>query len=113
MPVSSEYRPPSLQRAVGQVLGLTYPTCHDIEIPVFVLKLGGLFKPRYLFYQYEVRGAATLSAPTVIYADVFYTRSRAVKAAKAADERIRVKIGNYYYGKRKPSQLVKLPTDDR
>ena len=83
----------------------------NIEFPLLVLKLGGFFKPRYLVYQYEVRGPS--NTPTCVYAAVFYSRSRAVKAAKAADDRLRFKIGNRAFGKRRWAELVKLPTDSR
>jgi hypothetical protein len=36
-----------------------------------------------------------------------------VKAAQAADDRMRVRIGNVVIGKRRLAQLLKLPTDDR
>jgi hypothetical protein len=72
-----------------------------------VLKLGGLFKPRSLVLQIEVRGAANTETP--VYAEVFYTRSRAEKAAKAADDRMRVRIGDVSIGKRRWAQLLKLP----
>jgi hypothetical protein len=71
----------------------------NIEIPLFVLKLGGLFKPRYLVVQHEIRGAG--NNPTVVYAELFYTRPRAVKAAQAADERLRIRIGNVSIGRRR------------
>jgi len=83
----------------------------NIEIPLFVIKLSGKIKPRYLVFQYKVRGPA--NTPTVVYADVFYSRSRALKAAKGANDRLRIKIGNYTIGKRRGAELVKLPTDIR
>jgi hypothetical protein len=83
----------------------------NVEFPLLVLKLGGFFKPRYLVIQYQLRGAA--NTPTVVYAQLFYTRSRAVKAVHAADARIRIRIGDYMIGKRKPAELIKLPTDTR
>ena len=92
-------------------VGCTTLRAMNIEIPLFVLKLSGFFKPRYLVFQSEVRGAA--NTPTVLQADVFYTRSRAVKAANTADGRNRVKIGEYMFGKRKPSLPMNLPTDTR
>jgi hypothetical protein len=83
----------------------------NIEIPLVVLKLSGKIKPRYLVLQYEVRGPA--NTPTVVYADVFYSRSRALKVAQAANDRLRIKIGNYTIGKRRGADLLKLPTDVR
>jgi uncharacterized protein YdaL len=83
----------------------------NIEFPLLVLKLSGKLKPHYLVVQYEMRGAA--NTPTLVYADVFYTRSQAEKAATAANDRLRIKIGGYSIGKRRPACLIKLPTDSR
>jgi hypothetical protein len=44
----------------------------NVEIPLLVLKLGGLTKPRYLVVQHEIRGSG--NTPTVVYADVFDCR---------------------------------------
>jgi hypothetical protein len=83
----------------------------NVEIPLFVLKLSGFFKPQYLVLQIDVRGLA--NTPTIVYAALFYTRSRAEKAVKAADDRIRIKIGNRTIGSRRGAVLVKLPIDGR
>jgi hypothetical protein len=82
-----------------------------IEVPLLVLKLGGFFKPKYLMLQIEVRGLA--NTPTIVYAEPFYSRSRAEKAVRAADDRIRVKIGNRTLGPRRGALLVTLPIDAR
>ena len=83
----------------------------NIEFPLLVLKLGGFFKPRYVVLQVEVRGMA--NTPTIVHAKLFYTRSRAEKAAKAADDRIRIKIGDRPIGKRRAALVAKLPIDAR
>jgi hypothetical protein len=83
----------------------------NVEIPLFVLKLSGFLKPRYLVLQVEVRGLA--NTPTIVYAQLFYSRSHAEKAVKAADDRIRIKIGNRTIGSRRAALLATLPIDDR
>jgi hypothetical protein len=83
----------------------------NIEIPLFVLKLTGIFKPRYLVLQTEVRGMS--NTPTIVYAKLFYSRAQAEKAEKQADARIRIKIGNRSIGSRRWALLVKLPIDAR
>ncbi|HEX9554762.1 MAG TPA: hypothetical protein VF983_16270 [Streptosporangiaceae bacterium] len=75
----------------------------NIEIPLLVLKLGRLVKPRYLVLQHEIRGAG--NNPAVVYADVFYSRSRAEKAAKAADDRLRFRIGDVVIGMNETSNI--------
>ena len=82
-----------------------------IEIPLFVLKLSGFFKPKYLVLQTEVRGVG--NTPTIVYAELFYTRSSAQKAAKAANDRLRIRIGNYTVGSRRGANLITLPIDGR
>lgn len=83
----------------------------NIEIPLFVLKLGGVFKPRYLVLQHEVRGLS--NTLTIVYAELFYTRAAAVRASKAADERVRIKIGDRAIGSRRLALMARLPIDDR
>jgi hypothetical protein len=83
----------------------------NIEFPLLVLKLSGFFKPRYLVLQTETRGLS--NTPTIVYARLFYSRSRAEKAEKAADDRLRIKVGNVSIGSRRPALLVKLPIDAR
>jgi hypothetical protein len=83
----------------------------NVEIPLFVLKLSGFFKPRYLVLQTETRGVA--NRPTIIYARLFYTRSGAEKAAKVADDRIRIRVNNRTFGPRGSAVVTKLPIDAR
>jgi hypothetical protein len=49
----------------------------------------------------------------VIYADVFYTRPRAEEGRRAANDRLRIKIGGVSIGTRRWAELVTLPTDAR
>ena len=52
----------------------------SIQSPLsLVLRLSGKVKPRYLVFQYKMRGA--INTPTLVYAEVFYRRSDAAKAA--------------------------------
>jgi hypothetical protein len=76
-----------------------------------VLKLSGFFKARWLVLQTEVRGLA--NRPTIVYAQLFYTRSRTDRAAKAADDRIRIRVGNRASGPRGSALVTKLPIDAR
>lgn len=104
-----EVHGPDLRFAVSVRGGTLCPV--NIEIPLFVLKLGGKVKPRYLVFQYEMRGA--MNTPTLVYADVFYRRSDAAKAVKSANDRL-FKIGrSYSIGKRRPADIIKLPIDAR
>lgn len=83
-----------------------------VQIPVsLVLKASGVAKPKYLVIQVEMRGP--MNTPTVVYAEVFHRRKDAEKAVKAADERLRIKIGNVTIGSRRGAQLAVLPIDDR
>ena len=43
-----------------------------------------------------------------VYAELFYSRARALKAAQAADERLRIRIGSVSIGKRR--QMLDLPS---
>jgi hypothetical protein len=61
--------------------------------------------------QTEVRGLSA-NTPTIVCARLFYSRSRAEKAEKAADNRLRIKVGNVSIGSRRPA-LLKLPIDAR
>jgi hypothetical protein len=83
----------------------------NVEIPLFVLKLSGKIKPRYLVLQTKATGLS--NTEVVVYADVFYRRSQAEKAVKAANDRLGIKIRNVTIGSRRGAQLVTLPTDSR
>jgi hypothetical protein len=76
-----------------------------IELLTLGVKLAGPFRPRYLVIQ--TKAAASFGPDQVIYAQVFYRRSSAEKAAKAANERVRT------FGPRRYAGIAKLPLDRR
>ena len=84
----------------------------DVSFPLsVVLKVTGITKPKYLVIQTQARGVS--AEPVIVYADVFYTRSAARKAEKAADDRLRFKIGKRAFGSRRWAEVHKLPVDQR
>jgi hypothetical protein len=84
----------------------------DVSVPMSVmLKLTGIVKPKYLVIQTQ---ASTMSAEeVVVYAETFYSRKQALKAASEANSRVFGKLGNVSLGTRRWAQLYELPVDDR
>jgi hypothetical protein len=83
-----------------------------LQIPVsLVLKATGVAKPKYLVVQIELHGV--MNTPTVVYAELFRRRKDAEKAVKAANDRLRVRVGNVTIGSRREAQLWELPIDAR
>jgi hypothetical protein len=73
-----------------------------IELPALVLRLVP-WQKRWLVCQ--VRSGVIRTE--LVYAQSFYRRSTALRAAKAAQERTKA------FGNRLPPELVKLPVDKR
>ena len=76
-----------------------------------VLRLTGITKPKYLVLQTEARGMS--ADDVVVYAETFYSRKQALKAASEANSRVFGKLGNVSLGTRRWAQLYELPVDDR
>jgi hypothetical protein len=84
----------------------------DFSVPLsVVLRVTGFTKPKYLVLQTQARGVS--AEEVVVYAETFYTRKQAEKAASEANSRVFGKLGMTSDGTRRWAEMYELPLDDR
>ena len=84
----------------------------DVSFPLSVmLKATGIVKPKYLVLQTQTRGES--AEEVVVYAELFFTRKQALKAASEANSRVLGKLDKISLDARRWAQLLELPIDSR
>jgi hypothetical protein len=89
----------------------------DVDIPVNVnlavrvmTRIRMRLKPRWLVYQLRTSGATNV--PEVIYAEVFWRKKNALKAARTANACVRSwRGGKYSIGPKRWARTYELPFD--